>query len=206
MKTRRTFLKHGLVWIPFAPMIARSQVELSFLATKPAAVGGGGGCTTTVGGFTDATNGEVNAFNDVSRAFIAIHWLSPGTGFTLCGFAIDAYKASSPTMTVTPYIYSNSTNTPGTLLTNGTGTAVNAADFSASDGTLFKFTGFNCSISANTPYWLVMGASGSDAGNFLRMNVADGSWPGYNSIKYGTAADTWAGGSNAQVRNQPYSA
>jgi len=151
MKTRRTFLKSGLIWIPFAPIIARSQVELSFLATKPVAVGAA--CNTQ----KDASSTPSDGFDGVSLGTVGrlwtAHYFLSASSYTMCKFDIQLRKVGSPTGNITPHIFGTTSNLPATNL--GTGTVLDRSTIGGTYSTI-TFSGFSVSITTGTVYWLVL--------------------------------------------------
>lgn len=90
--------------------------------------------------------------------------------YTLTRFRIWAERLGSPSYNATPKIYSDSSGSPGSIITNGGGTlfALSSCPASGSPGAV-DLTGFSCSIVSGTDYWLTFQCSGYGASDNLRI-------------------------------------
>ena len=87
---------------------------------------------------------------------------TPSVSFTLTKLELWAEQVGTPTMTLYPYIYSDSSSAPGSVITGGTGTpvALNTAPPASSPGSWFV-EGFSCALTSGTSYWFVHWFNGS---------------------------------------------
>ena len=160
---RRSFIKHGALWVPPLFAIGRARGAVLTLA-DPAMVGrsrpAGSSSPTLQDSYewqttTYSVNMSANYYNS------ATDWY-PTVSFTLSELRIYCEKVGTPTMTATPYVYSDSSGSPGSSLTGGTGTAFALSGCPAAGSPAsFSISGFSCAISSGTRYWLVLNFGGS---------------------------------------------
>jgi hypothetical protein len=203
---RRKFIKCGSLFIPmiFVPKLIRAQgftyKDPAFLGNAKKRVsggGGGGGCTTIKDSFTPAVENATFIANVVGNTYWGTFFLA-ASSYTLCAFDLDIFKILSPTMDVTPSIWSVSAGKPGTNL--GSGTLVSATTFPTAGGTFYKFGGLNVAITNGTYYFLVLYSSAVDAGNYFKCNInaTNAVYPFFTESQASVDGTTWTTVGNSE--------
>jgi len=131
----------------------------------------GGACTTLSDSVTTGTVAE-SVWSSSGKVWNA-GTFTAGSSYTLCKLSISAAKVGSPTMSVTAFIYNDSSNAPGSQVGTGSG-SVAVSTFPASQGDVF-FTGMNVSIVNGTKYWIAIQSTAQDGVNNASWFVGAGS-------------------------------
>lgn len=125
-----------------------SLSDPNWAAAKPHAIAA---CTTIADDFLGSSS-EVGP--DVGHTNYVCGKFTAGSSYTACKVVIRGRKYLTPTQTITPLIYTDSSG-PGAVIAGGTGSSSSLADWPATIGDI-TFTGFSASITNGQSYWLVL--------------------------------------------------
>lgn len=126
--------------------------DLPFLKTAISSAAAPAGCTTIKQDLMGTTYTSAGLLAGKTN-YVAYRW-TPDSSYTVCKIGIRLTKVGTASKTYTPYIYSNSSGSPGTSL--GSGTAFNHT--SLATGTNY-IDGFNVAVTSGTVYWLVIAST-----------------------------------------------
>jgi hypothetical protein len=133
-------------------------------------------CATAQDAETDAAANNKAIGNSVNYIYLATQFVVGSTeddqsagdaNYTICKVVVRGYaSAGSSPLTITAYIYSDSTNAPGTLIGTGS-TAVNVSSIGTSEEDVTFAGTLSADVTNGGTYWLVLKADTTDAVYFL---------------------------------------
>lgn len=175
---RRNFIKRGAIWCPAIVGLKSYPQALTFAdpALVPVAAAAGESLKDSY------QWGNQNSWSQFSQNYYyTATRFSAAASFRLSRLEVWAEQVGTPTMTLYPYIYTESGGSPGTVLTGGTGTpvALNTAPASGS-AAAWDVSGFSCDLTSGTDYWFVHWFNGSYSNaNLVRLGCFVVSGLGY---------------------------
>ncbi len=141
------------------------------------------------------TTGSQNVGDTSGDKWMATSFTASFT-YTAHKIVLRLSKTGSPTGTITAYIYSDSANVPGSVLTGGTSGTINASSLGASEADA-DLTGLTSSITSGTKYWIVMQASQTaDAVNYINWHYDTLSSDSNGRLKNSSNGTSWGNKSN----------
>lgn len=149
------------------------------------------GCTTLADNQTGTNNESSPLGNSIGNTYGAFAFTA-GSSYTLCAVQVPLEKLSSPTFTLIAYVYSDSSNTPGSKI--GIGSASIATNTLSGSYTNVKFTGLSSPITSGAQYWIVIVSSGSpnDYTNYVDWGGTSSGCTPYFAIS--AAGSSWSTG------------
>lgn len=115
---------------------------------------------------------------------------------TICKIILPFKSVGSPTMSVTAYIYSDSSDSPSTVVAGDcTSDAVDMTGLPVGE-TEKTFPNMSCSISTATHYWIVLKCSAIDTDNYIQVGtiatpVAGWSADPHDLVKFSADGSSW---------------
>lgn len=100
------------------------------------------------------TNNQSGPLGDQSSNTYGAFSFTAASSYTLCAITVPLEKVGTPSYTLTAYVYSNSSNSPASLI--GTGSAGIATTSLGTSYANITFTGLSAAITASTQYWVVI--------------------------------------------------
>lgn len=146
-----------LLFVLFAAFCSPASAQLNignpfYVAgvLKPAAAGGGG-CTTGRDSNMVATSSSI--LSDDGNLYMAQKFTA-GASTTICAAMLRMSEAGTATGTMTVSVYSDSANTPGTLIDESD--TLGATTPGATEGDVNFTSGLSAAITSGTAYWVVL--------------------------------------------------
>jgi hypothetical protein len=158
-----------------AILLIASAIEAYALSAAIQAVCGANSvasCSTAQDAEADATAATKSIGNSVNNIYFATQFVAGSTeddqsagdsNYTICKVVVRGYaSAESSPLTITAYIYSDSTDAPGTLIGTGS-TAVNVSSIGTSEEDVTFAGTLSAEVVNGTTYWLVLKADTTNA-------------------------------------------